>query len=66
MDILRLPAPVVDYLSSLLDEDKCRYPERRLRMILALPTEEEQVRAFEELRRRVGAKAGHGYRSIGN
>lgn len=57
MDILTLPAPVVDYLSSLPNEDKCRYPERRLRTILSLPTEEEQAKAFEELRRTVARRA---------
>ena len=50
MNILRLPAPIVDYLSSLFHDEKCRFSERQLRQIRALPTEREQVRAFEELR----------------
>jgi hypothetical protein len=56
MGILRLPAPVVDYLYSLSHDEKCRYNERELRRILALPTEEKQVAAFEELRRAVDAR----------
>ena len=48
--ILRLPHPVVNYLASLFHEDRARYNERELRRVLALPTEEEQVAAFEELR----------------
>ena len=50
MNILKLPAPVVDCLSALFHDEKCQFSERQLRRILALPTEEEQVRAFEELR----------------
>lgn len=46
---------VVDYLSSLFHEEKAKYNERELRRILALPTEEEQVKAFEELRTAVAA-----------
>ena len=53
MNILELPGPIVDYLSSLPHEEKCRFSERELRRIVALPTEEEQVKAFEELRRAV-------------
>lgn len=53
--ILRLPHPVVDYLASLLHEDKAKYNERELRRILALPTEEEQFTAFEVLRAAVDA-----------
>lgn len=51
--ILKLPPPIVDYLSSLFHEEKAKYNERELRRILALPTEEEQVTAFEELRQQV-------------
>jgi transcriptional regulator with XRE-family HTH domain len=50
MAILKLPAPIVDYLASLFHDERARYNERELRRILALPTEEEQVEAFEELR----------------
>jgi len=50
MNILKLPAPVVDCLSGLFHDERCQYTERQLRRILALPTEEEQVRAFEQLR----------------
>lgn len=53
MGILDLPAPIVDYLASLFHEEKCVFTERQLRRIRGLPTEEEQVRAFEELRRSV-------------
>jgi len=53
LSILKLPTPIVDYLSSLFHEERALYNERELRRILALPTEEEQVRDFEELRRRL-------------
>jgi len=45
----------VDYLSSLCHDEECRYSERQLRQILSLPTEKEQVEAFEELRQRLAA-----------
>ena len=54
--ILRLPHPVVDYLASLFHEAITKYNERELRRSLALPTEEEQMRAFEELRAAIGAR----------
>ena len=63
--ILRLPHPVVDYLASLFHEDRAKYNERELRRILALPTEKEQVEAFEELRRTVDAQAGRGTAASG-
>lgn len=50
MSILNLPAPVVDALSTTFPDEKSRVTERRLRAILSLPTEQEQSRAFEELR----------------
>jgi hypothetical protein len=50
MDVLSLPAPIVDHLSSLFHDERCRFSERQLRQIRSLPTEREQVRAFEELR----------------
>lgn len=56
--ILRLPHPVIDYLASLFPDERSRYNERELRRILALPTDEERVTAFEELRERVAAQAG--------
>jgi hypothetical protein len=40
----------VDYLSSLFHDGKCHFSERQLRRILRLPSEDEQIRAFEELR----------------
>ena len=55
MAILRLPSPVVDYLASLSYEEQARYNERELRKIRSLPTEEEQITAFEELRTAVDA-----------
>lgn len=58
LGILRLPHPVVDYLASLFHEDRAKYNERELRRILALPTEEEQMKAFEELRAAIGPKPG--------
>lgn len=58
MGILKLPAPVVDYLSSICHDEKCRYSERQLRQILRLPTEKEQVEAFEELKQAVDVRAG--------
>jgi uncharacterized protein YoaH (UPF0181 family) len=48
--ILKLPPPVVDYLSSLSHEEQARYNEREFRRIHSLPTEEEQVTAFEKLK----------------
>ena len=66
MAILKLPIPILDYLSSLFHEERARYNERELRRILALPTEEERVTAFEELRRTVDAQAGQGHQSVGN
>ncbi len=60
MNILDLPAPIVDYLSTLLHDDKCRFTERQLRRIVRLQTETEQVRAFEELRRAMEGGAGSG------
>jgi hypothetical protein len=51
--ILRLPHPVVDYLATLFHEEKAKYNEREIRRILILPTEEEQVKAFEELKETV-------------
>ena len=45
---------LVDYLSSLFHDEECGHTERQLRRILSLPTEKEQVRAFEELRRSSG------------
>ena len=57
MGILKLPTPIVDYLASLFHDEKCRYTERRLRRILSLPTEKEQVKAFEELKEIVGRQA---------
>jgi hypothetical protein len=50
LSILKLPIPIVDYLSSLFHEERAQYNERELRRILALPTEEEQVKAFDVLR----------------
>jgi hypothetical protein len=41
---------LVDYLSGLFHGKRCRFSERQLRQIRSLPTEKEQVRAFEELR----------------
>ena len=58
--ILKLPPPVVDYLASLFHDERAKYNERELRRILALPTEAEQVEAFEVLRQAVGAQAGRG------
>ncbi len=55
MAILRLPSPVVDYLASLSYEEQARYNERELRRIRRLPTEKEQITAFEELRTAVDA-----------
>ena len=58
LSILKLPSPIVDYLSSLFHDERAKYNERELRRILALPTEEEQVASFEELRRRLQGRAG--------
>lgn len=41
------PAPIVDSITSLSDDEKARYGEREPRRILALPSEEERVEAFE-------------------
>lgn len=51
LSILKLPTPIVDYLSSLFHEERAKYNERELRRIVALPTEGEQVEAFEGVRR---------------
>ncbi len=56
LGILKLPAPVVDYLSSLFHDERAKYNERELRRILALPTEAEQVKAFDELRQQVSGR----------
>ena len=53
--ILKLPPLIVDYLASLSYEEQARYNERELRKIRSLPTEEEQITAFEELRAAVDA-----------
>jgi len=50
MAILDLPGPIVDCLASLFHEEKCVFTERQLRRIRGLPTEEEQVKVFEQLR----------------
>lgn len=50
LNILDLPAPVIDYLSGLSHGEKCRYTERQLRRVLTLPSEDEQMQAIEELR----------------
>ena len=50
MNILDLPDPVLNCLSSMFHDEKCLYTERQLRAILSLPTEQEQSQAFEELR----------------
>ena len=51
MNILDLPSPIVDYLSTLFHDDKCRFTERQLRRIVRLQTDVEQITAFEELRK---------------
>lgn len=58
MRILDLPTPIVDYLAALLPEERGRFTERQLRRIRGLSTEEEQIRAFEELRGEVEEDAG--------
>jgi hypothetical protein len=57
---------LVDCLSGLFHDGKCRFSERQLRQIRSLPTEKQQIRAFEELRRRVDTQAGRGHQSVGN
>ena len=62
----------MDYLSSLFHDERCHFTERRVRHIVCLPTEEEQqVKAFEELRESLDAAApsegpGHGEQSVGH
>ncbi len=53
--IASLPRPILDYLLSLSAEQQVFYTERRLRRIVRLDSEEEQLRAFEDLRRSVEA-----------
>jgi hypothetical protein len=50
MKLLTLPVPVKEYLTSLPAERSRGYPERRLREVVGLPSEQAQVRAFNELR----------------
>jgi hypothetical protein len=38
--------------------------QRELRRTLTTPTEEEQVKAFEELRQRVDAQTGRGHQGV--
>jgi hypothetical protein len=55
VNIASLPQPILDYLLSLSAEQQVFYTERRLRRIVRLGSEEEQVSAFEGLRRSVEA-----------
>jgi hypothetical protein len=48
--IASLPRPILDYLLSVPTEQQVFFTERRLRRIVRLPSEDEQVKAFEELR----------------
>ncbi len=50
MDLLTLPDKVQTYLMSLPPEEQCLYSERRLREVVGLPTEQEQVQAFGQIR----------------
>jgi hypothetical protein len=63
--IARLPQPILDYLLGLPVEQQAIYTERRLRRIVRLLTEEEQVKAFEELRRSVEAYGNWGTHPAG-
>jgi hypothetical protein len=56
VNIASLPRPILDCLLALPAGEQAFYTERRLRRIAALPTEEEQLAVFEDLRRSVGAR----------
>jgi hypothetical protein len=55
VNIAELPQQILDYLLSLSAEEQACYTERRLRRIVRLDSEEERVKAFEELRHSVEA-----------
>ena len=50
MNLLTLPDEVQAYLMSLSPEEQCPYSERRLREVVSLPSEQVQLRAFQEIR----------------
>ena len=53
LNLLELPPSVVDSLSALPAEARAHYTERQLRCIVGLPTEWQQVKAFERLRKSI-------------
>jgi hypothetical protein len=60
VNIAGLPQPILDCLLSLPAEQQAIYTERRLRRIVSLPGEEEQLAAFEDLRPSVEARGKWG------